>query len=178
MQTTALKPDSAKAIVILIAGLAAVVIVVVIINKTFGGLKMFFGSITDALGITNSPEVAANKAAIAAATQASASVGSPWSPQFYKNAPAGSAILTQAAADALAAQIWNSSGIFTANIDEVYGAIKQLHAKSQVSYLADRFDALYNKDLLSWITMMYTKMGTPDPVLQNVIDYVNGLSNY
>lgn len=178
MQTMTLKPDNAKALVILIAGLAAVVILIVIINKTFGGLKMFFGGITDALGITDSPERAATKQAVANATAASANVGSPWSPQFYKNAPTGAALMTQASADKLAAQIWNSVGIFSTSIEDAYAAIKQLHAKSQVSFLADRFNALYQKDLFSWLNLMFTKMGSPDPVLQQIVNYVNGLSNY
>jgi hypothetical protein len=178
MQATSLKPENAKAIVILIAGLAAVVIVIVFVNKTFGGLKNFFGSITDGLGITDSPERAASKQAVANATAASANVNSPWSPQYYKSAPAGAALTTQSYADTLAGQIWDSVGIFTANIDEAYAAFKQLSAKSQVSFLADRFNTLYNKDLFSWLTLQYTKMGTPDPVLAQITNYVNGLSNY
>jgi len=178
MQVTSLKPENAKALVILIAGLAAVVIIIVFLNKTFGGIKNFLGSITDGLGITDSPDRAAQKQAVANAQTESASTNSPWSPQYYKNAPGGALLTTQATADKLAGQIWDSVGIFTADIDEVYGAIKQLSAKSQVSFLADRFNALYNKDLLSWITLQYTKWGTPDPVLSQIIDYVNGLSNY
>ncbi len=178
MQATSLKPENAKAIVILIAGLAAVVIVIVFVNKTFGGLKNFFGSITDGLGITDSPERAATKQAVANATASSANVASPWSPQYYKNAPAGAALITQASADKLAAQIWDSVGIFTTDIEEAYAAFKQLRAKSQVSFLADRFNALYQKDLFSWLTLQYTKMGSPDPVLAQISGYVDGLSNY
>lgn len=178
MQATSLKPENAKAIVILIAGLTVVVLVVVFVNKTFGGLKNFFGSITDGLGITDSPERAAAKQAVANATQASANLNSPWSPQYYKSAPAGAALVTQAAADQLAAQIWDSVGIFTSDIQEAYGALKQLRAKSQVSFLADRFFANYSKDLFSWLTLQYTKMGSPDPVLQQMSNYVDGLSNY
>lgn len=178
MKPTSLKPENAKALVILIAGLVAVVVIVVFISKTFGGLKSFFGSITDGLGLTDSPERAQQKQAVANAETASASVGSPWSPQFYKNAPSGASLMTQASADALAGQIWDSVGIFSTDIQEAYAAIKQLHAKSQISFLADRFNTLYNKDLFSWLTLQYTKMGTPDPVLSQIINYVNGLSNY
>ena len=180
MQTTSLKPENAKAIVILVAGLVAVVVIVVFINKTFGSIGAMISSVSDSLGITDSPETKANKAAVANATAAAANVNSPWSPQYYKNAPAGSSLVTQSFADQLAAEIWNSVGLFsfTSSIEDVYAAIKQLSAKSQVSFLADRFNTLYNKDLLSWITLQYTKMGTPDPTLTQIIDYVNGLSNY
>jgi hypothetical protein len=178
MQATSLKPENAKAMVILLGGVVVIVLLVVFVNKTFGGLKNFFGSITDGLGITDSPERAAAKQAVSNATAASANVGSPWSPQFYKNAPAGASLITQAGADNLAAQIWDSVGIFSADIQEAYGAFKQLHAKSQVSFLADRFYQNYQKDLFSWLTLQYTKMGSPDPVLQQISNYVDGLSNY
>jgi hypothetical protein len=178
MQPTHLKPENAKAIVILIAGIAVVVILVVFISKTFGGFSKFFGSISDSLGITDSPETAALKESVSSARAQSASVSSPWSPQLYKNAPSGAHLTTQAFADKLAAQIWNSTGIFTADIEDVLAAVKQLSYQSQVSFLADRFSALYNKDLLSWITLQYTKMGIPDPGLQTVINYVNGLTKY
>ena len=178
MQATTLKPDNAKALVILIGGLAAVVILIMIINKTFGGISNLLGKFSEALGISDSPEQAATKKVVADATAASANVGSAWSPQFYKNAPTGAALTTQAFADNLAAQVWDSVGIFTRDIEEAYGAIKQLHTKSQVSFLCDRFQTLYHKDLFSWLTLMFTKMGYPDPTLQQIATYVNGLPNY
>lgn len=178
MQATSLKPENAKAIVILLGGVVAIVLIIVIINKTFGGLKAFLSGITDSLGLTDSPENAARKKAVADAAANSANTNSAWSPQFYKNAPAGAHLFTQAATDDIASQIWNSVGIFTTDIDSCYAAFKQCSYKSQVSFLADRFNTNYQKDLLSWITLQYTKMGTPDPVLQNIIDYVNSLQNY
>lgn len=178
MQATSLKPENAKALVILLGGIVAIVLVIVIINKTFGGLKAFFSGITDSLGLTDSPENAARKQAVANAAVTAANPNNAWSPQFYKNAPAGSRLFTQSATDDLAAQIWDSVGIFTTDIDSCYSAFKQCSAKTQVSFLADRFNTNYQKDLLSWITLQYTKMGTPDPVLQNIIDYVNSLTNY
>lgn len=178
MKITALKPETAKAMVILVGGLAAVVILVVYINKTFGGIGKFFGSVTDALGITDSTQTTALKNAVSSAQQQAASSASPWSPQFYKSAPPGAALMTQATADSIASEIWDSVGIFSTDITQVIAAIKQLNAQSQVSFLADRFNTLYNKDLLSWLTLQYTKMGTPDSGLQTVIDYVNQLSKY
>lgn len=178
MQAATLKPDNAKAIVILVAGLVAVIVIVVFLNKTFGGIAQAFGSVTDALGITDSEATKANKQAVANAQNQAASTGSPWSPQFYKSAPSGSHIMTQATADALALEVWNSVGIFSTSIEDVYAAMKQLGYQTQISFLADRFNALYNKDLFSWLTLQYTKMGTPDPVLSTIIDYVNSLPRY
>lgn len=178
MQATTLKPENAKALIILIGGLVAVVVIVVFIQKTFGGLSNFFSNITNGLGITDSPEVAANKTAVANATQQSATTTSPWSPSFFQNAPEGATLMTQASADQIAGQIWDSVGIFTTDINEALGAIKELDTQSQVSFLAYRFNILYNKDLLTWLTLQYTKMGTPDPTLATLISYVNNLPQY
>lgn len=180
MQLTNLKPENSKALVYLIGGLVAIVILAVYINKTFGGLGKMFSSIGVALHLIDSPEAAAVKQTVADAKATSASTASPWSPQFYKSAPSGARLLTQSAADQLAGQIWDSVGFWTGwNIDEVVAAFKQLTAKSQVSYLADRFNSLYNKDLLTWLTIQYTApIGGIDPGLQTVINYVNQLPNY
>lgn len=180
MQITALKPDNAKALIILIAGLVAVIVIVVFIQKTFGGISNMVSSIGSSLGFTDTPAQAATKAAIASATTQSASPASPWSPQYFQNAPSGATILTQAAADAIAGQIWDSVGMFsfTTDIGEAVAAIKELSTQAQVSFVAYRFNALYQKDLFSWLTLQYTKMGTPDPSLQTIVDYVNNLPTY
>lgn len=178
MQATSLKPENAKAIIILVAGLVAVVLLVIYIQKTFGGIANFFSNITNGLGITDSPQVAATKQAVANATAQSATTTSPWSPAFYQNAPEGATLVTQSAADQIAGQIWDSTGIFTTDINQVLGAIKELDTQSQVSFVAYRFNVLYNNDLLTWITLQYTKMGTPDPNLAIIVDYVNSLPQY
>ena len=178
MQATSLKPENAKAIIILVGGLVAVVVIVVFIKKTFGGIGNLFSNITNGLGITDSPEVVANKQAVAAATQASATIASPWSPEFFQNAPEGATLMTQASADQIAGQVWDSVGIFTTDINEALGAIKELGTQTQVSFLAYRFNILYNKDLLTWLTLQFTKMGTPDPTLAVLLDYVNNLPQY
>jgi hypothetical protein len=177
MDLQKLKPENSKALVILIGGVVLVVLLAVYINKTFGGLGKFFGSISDALGITDSPETQQLKATIQAAKNTSASPASPWSPQYYKDTPAGARLMTQAGADALASQIWDSVNWLTGwHMDEVVGAIKQLSAKSQVSFLADRFQLVYNADLLTWITMQYTStLGGPDPGIGTIVNYVNSL---
>lgn len=181
MELSKLKVENSKAIVILIAGLAAVVILIMFLQKTFGGVSKAFSAIGQALGLSDSPSEAKLKDSIAKATAQSADNTSPWSPQFYKNAPSGASLTTQANADIIAGQIWDSVGGFWSawNIDEVIAALKQLDAQSQVSFVADRFNSLYNKDLLTWLTMQYTApIGGPDPGLQTCIDYVNGLSKY
>jgi hypothetical protein len=178
MQITRIKPENAKGLIILVAGLVAVIILAVYINKTFGGLSKFFGSISDTLGITDSAETKALKDKVTAAQISASSASSPWSPQYYKSAPVGAKLLTQASADSFASDIWNSVGIFSRSIEDVIAVIRQLSAQSQLSFIADRFYANYSKDLLSWLTLQYTKMGTPDSGLQTVLDSVNNLSKY
>jgi hypothetical protein len=180
MQAMSLKPENAKAWVMLIGGLVAIVVLVVFIQKTFGGISNMISSIGSSLGFSDSPEQAANKAAVAAATNESATTTSPWSPAFFQAAPSGTTILTQEAADAINAQIWDSVGMFsfTTDINEAYGALKECTTQAQVSFLAYRFNIVYNKDLFTWLTLQYTKMGTPDPVLAQMISYVNNLSMY
>lgn len=178
MQAMSLKPENSKALIILIGGVVAIIVIVVFIQKTFGGISNLFGSVSDALGITDSPEAAANKAAVAAATNESATTTSPWSPAFFQQSPAGTTIMTQAAADAINAQIWDSVGIFSTDINEALGAIKECSTQAQVSFLSWRFNIVYNKDLFTWLTLQYTKMGTPDPTLATLINYVNNLPMY
>lgn len=180
MQATSLKPENAKAIVILVGGLVAVVVIVVFINKTFGGISNAINAIGSAFGLKDSPEQAATKQAVANATAQSATNASPWSQQFFQNAPDGATIMTQDSADAICNQIWNSIGLFTftSDIGDVVSAIKECSTQAQVSFIAYRFNILFQKDLLTWITLQYTKMGTPDPNLAIIVDYVNSLPQY
>lgn len=178
MDISKLKPENAKAIAIVVVVIVVLFFLLYWISKTFGGLSKLFGGLGSAIGVSDTPEQAAQKKAIADAKKAANSGTSPWSPLYYKNAPSGARLFTQATTDKYAADIWDSVGIFTDDISEVIGALRNFSAKSQVSFLADRFNLLYGKDLLSWLTLQYTKMGTPDPGLVTVTDIVNGLASY
>lgn len=171
------KPDNAKAVAIILVVVVVLVIAFVWINKTFGGISNAFASIGEKLGITDSPQVAANKAAIDQATADSANPASPWSPAFYQNAPAGALLLTSAAAKALSDQIWGNW--LTNSIDDAVGAIKQCRTKSQVSFLAEAFQQDHNKDLWTWLHDQYTHLiSAPEPGLATIANYVNNLPNY
>lgn len=180
MDISKLKPDNAKAIGILVAIIAVVVIGAWIMVKFFGGIGSFFSSITDGLGITDSPETKAKNAAIQKAKDDANNPNSPWSPLYYQSAPTGAKLITQEAADSVAKEIWDSVGFWSGwNIDEVIDAIHKLNYKSQVSYVADRFSSNYGKDLLTWITMQYTApLGGADPGILIVTNYVAGLPAY
>jgi hypothetical protein len=114
------------------------------------------------------------------------SVASPWSPAFYKSAPAGTNIKTTAFIDSVAKLVWTSFTTFGQNFSlgnddeaQCIGAFKMLKSKAQVSFLCERFYHLYRQDLLP-----YLQGGTwPQDRLSNdeltiITDYVASLPKY
>lgn len=172
-------PAKAKAYLIMIGGLIAIVIAAVYLTKTFGGIGKALRSATDALGITDSEETKAFNQAVSQAKIDASKLGSPWNANFYKQAPKGAKLLTVASADQLARQLWDANGLFNDSESQAVDAIKQLSAKSQVSFLSERFSLLYKKDLFTWLTQWLTPyIGQADPELKMITDYVNSLPNY
>jgi len=170
-------PTQAKGYLMFIGGLVLIVILAVYLQKTFGGIGKALGGLGEGLGIFDSEDAKKDKEAVAAAKEQSSQDGSFWNPNYYKTAPAGARLLTVASANGLASDIWDSVWLFGTRPDELIAAFKQLKAKTQVSFLADRFYQKYNKDLFSWITLQYTKMGKPQTGLTTVITFVNSLPN-
>lgn len=79
-----------------------------------------------------------------------------WRPNYYKELLASkqyqSIMITPVAiADALAKQIYDAKGLLNDKEAQIYAAFNQLHYLTQVSFLADRFNTLYKKDLRSWL---------------------------
>jgi hypothetical protein len=72
---------------------------------------------------------------------------SPFSPSYYKNAPAGSHLITRAMAEKLAGEINDAIGFFSDDENKVYGTLRQLQYKTQLSFLADVFFQKYKMDL-------------------------------
>lgn len=177
---TKLKPDNAKAIVIIIVVVAVLVFGLYYVNKTLGGFGNLFSSIEEKLGIKDSPEEAALKKQISDATSASASPGSPWSPQYFQNAPNGASLFTQDYGDTVAKAFWDSvSWWFGAQDDQLVAAIKLISTKSQLSFVAWRFQQNYGKDLYTWITTSFSsRLGGPRASLSTVNSYVATLPNY
>ncbi len=111
--------------------------------KIFGGIK----GLLETFGLSSSTED------INVVTTAQ-DPGTPWSPTYYKTLQAqGKSIwlLTAASADLLAKQIYTSTGAFTDNWAQAFGAIKQCKYKTQISFLAERFKLKYNADLITWL---------------------------
>lgn len=95
------------------------------------------------LGIIQTPE---DKKRDEQAKQASTSSDSPWSPLYYQSRP-GALLLTKAATLELAKQINDAIGFFTDDETEVYGALRQLKAKTQLSWLCQVFFDEYKTDM-------------------------------
>jgi hypothetical protein len=114
-----------------------------VVYKVFGGIKGLF----DSLGLSSSPEDIS-------VINTAQDPGTPWSPTFYKTLQAQGKnvwLLTQASADLLAKQIYTSTGAFSDNWPQAFGAIKQCKYKTQISFLCERFKIKYNADLITWL---------------------------
>lgn len=118
-------------------------------------LLVFLGgrSIFQKLGLSPSNEDLQLQQSIQQAQQ-SLSSNNYFDPQWWKKAVAkyGTAlILKNDQADGYAKLIYQSKGIFNDDESQVYGVFEQLKTKSQVSYLADRFYAVYKQSLLQYL---------------------------
>lgn len=176
-----LSPDNAKAIAIVLVVVVVLIFAVYWLSKTFGGISNLFGSIKGVF--TDDPATADRKQKIADAATAAATPTSPWSPSFYQNAPAGASLFTSSYADTLCEQIWDTVSWFQFGPPDgaqMEGAIKQCSTQSQVSFLADRFQQKYSKDLYSWLTSCFTAtLDSPNVYTMTVVnDYVKNLPKY
>ena len=116
---------------------------VFIAYKAFGAFKGIF----EGLGLSSS-------AADINVTNTAQDPGSPWSPNYYKTLQRQGKnvmLFSQTSADLLAKQIYTSTGFFSDNWPQAFGAIKQCKFKTQISFLAERFKIKYNADLITWL---------------------------
>jgi hypothetical protein len=105
---------------------------------------------------------------------------SPWNPNYWRKG--GATILTNANVNRFIETIWNAPGYFYDDFEAVLGVFKQLKTKSQVSYLADKFNQAKGKDLLSWLqgggALSWPADRFSSEQVNQLIKYVNGLKNY
>lgn len=97
----------------------------------------------------------------------SVSPDSPFNPNYYKSKP-GALLVTKAIAQQIAEKIHDAGGWFNDNEEQVYGALRQLKAKTQLSWVADNFYTLYGEDMYQ-----YMRSFLDDSEMQ----IVNGLAN-
>ncbi|MDP1763078.1 MAG: hypothetical protein Q8L07_04255 [Sediminibacterium sp.] len=99
-----------------------------------GVVVAYFGVIKptlEKLGILDNADVIDNKAA--ETTQVA------WKPTFWQQAPTNALILTHEAVKDYISIISDSFGVFSDNYNAVFGVFSNLKTKSQVSYLAYKF---------------------------------------
>lgn len=168
-----LSQENAKAISILTVVAVVIVIAIIVVKKFFGGLS----GLSQTIGLSDSPEVAAAKTTINTANAGGSS--SYWSPNFYENAPASARIITSNSARTLSENIWNAYGFFSFADDpeEALSAFKQLPSKTAVSYLANMFYITYSADLLGWLTKK-SDTDNDKKVLAQIISYCDSLPAY
>lgn len=165
-------PSSKVKDVIAIAIIAVVVIlVIIIVKKVSGGID---GAL-EMLGVKDTKEEIKAQETVNKTVDKNlqAGNGSAWSAKLYKTIK-GAKVFTVASADNLAKKIYESVGHFTDNPNEGAGAIKQCYTKTQVSFLAERFQVKYNLDLLSWLELHYDT-SEQKKVLANILTYVEAL---
>lgn len=119
---------------------AALGVGLIVVGKMFGTLD----ALLEALGLKDDQD---KKDLDQAATDAN----SFWSPLFHRNAPVGTVILTNAAAQQDADDIYNGTGFFDDNEDQIIAVFHRLRTQAQVSFLADVFNQKYHADLLTWL---------------------------
>lgn len=165
--------ENAKAISMILIVVAIIVLGYVIVNKMFGGWNSFF----EAIGLKESAEDKARREKLEQQLSGTNNPGSPWSPEFYKSAPAGTKLVTAAKAEQVAEQIWDSVGRLWDDPEAGLSAIKQLPSQAAVSFIADKFNAKYQRDLLEWLNIKYDTDSQKD-ILIRIINYVEELPKY
>lgn len=157
----------------LLVVIAVIVLAFIILNKVFGGIN----GILESFGLKDSEEDIKLNEDLKNKFSNSSNPSNPFSPSFYKSAPSGSLLFNVAKADSLAEQLYDSVGILYDDPESGLAAIKQCRAASQVSFLADRFNILYKKDLISWLSIKYDT-SNQKKVLNEIYDYVSRLPKY
>lgn len=122
------------------------------------------------------------------ANKAAGTTLSAWDVNFWKNAPAGSLILTTAASNAYAKDIYSYPGLIWDDYSIVIGTLKKLKTQSQVSFLADVFLKNYKLDLYQYLVDgdkggflfggSLPADGLSDEHLTQINDYVKSLPKY
>jgi hypothetical protein len=169
--------DNAKALVYVGLGIAVIIIMAFVVKKMFGGLD----GLLESFGLKDDEAESKAKEDIEAAiTAANANPTlSPWNPNFFKNAPEGARLKTVAATDKAAKQIYNSSGsILPDRPEEAFAGIKQMPTQAAISFLVERFEVLYQTDLLAWMNEAFNDTPTQKKTLAQILNYVQNLPKY
>lgn len=103
--------------------------------------------------------------------------GSPFNPNTWKNTP-GAMLIQEQSVQSMINTIQDSFGVFADNYAAVLAVFKQLSRKSQVSYLADRFQQKTGFDLLEFLSTgggILPWDGLSETHLAAIVSYANSL---
>lgn len=172
-QAFAPKTEWVKILVTLVIVAAVIWILYMVVSRVFGGID----GLAEMLGLKDSEEKKRLSDSVDQGIEDSNNPNSPWNPSFYKTAPPGSKMLTSAATDTLAKQIWDSVGAFSDTPTQATGAIKQCPTGTAVSFLASRFQTKYGRDLVNWMRQHFD---TTEQVreMNTILSYVKSLPKY
>ncbi len=160
----------------------AIVVIIVIIgikegSSIFSGISNAIHKMLQTLHLEDSADKSAAKDAVKAIDDKANSTNSPFNPNFYHGAPAGTPLKTQAALADMATQIYQAVGWLYDSPEDVVGAIKQCTNWAMVSQLSEKFNDMYQKDLYEWL---HEKMDTTEQMnyLANAVNYAFSLPQY
>lgn len=164
---------------IVIAVIVVVVVIIVIKEGTgvFNTISGVIHKILQGLHLEDSADKTAAKDAVAAVNTQANSTESPFNPNYYKDAPDGTPLKTQAELADMATQIWEAIGWLYDSPEDVVGAIKQCTNWAMVSQLSEKFNNLYQKDLYEWL---HEKMDTTEQMnyLATAVNYAFSLPKW
>lgn len=106
---------------------------------------------------------------------------SPWKPEYWKSAPAGTLLLRRATAEEYAKKIHDSFTLTQDDFNQIQSVFSRMVTKSQVSFLSDVFSQVYGEDLLSFLGDgggILPWDGLSDTNLAKITDLVNRLPQY
>ena len=157
----------------------AAIIIIFLVVKIGGALINLFSSIGQGLNISDTDEEKDNQKFITDIENSGIDKNY-WSQNYYKLVQSKLtpkevlALSKSANLQDIAKQIYDSIGLLYDNPAQTIGAIKKLKNKVQISQLAEKFNQMYQRDLLAFLN---EKLDTNDQqkILQQIFNYTNSL---
>lgn len=146
------------------------------------GIDDLFASVTDRLNLTESPTEKQS-----AQQYAQAPTKNAFNPQYWRELqksayPKKVYFVTAKNADKMITDLYDSIHIYlpiAPDADRILGIFSQLKYKSQVSFIADKFQQKYKRDLLTFLDngspFFVGNTGLADQSMRKLITYVNAL---
>jgi hypothetical protein len=166
--------NKAKSVVLILVVVTIVILLIIFGTKIFKNIFGSMDALLEAIGLKDSPEKAAAKAAAADANNKANQTDSPFNPNFYRSVPQGTKLLTSAFASKLADQVYDSVGVIYDDPENGLSAIKQCSNWAQVSQLSDMFFQRHGKDLIGWLNIKYDTTDQKN-ILSEMVNYAFNL---